>query len=59
MSGCKVSIWRESEIEQLTGALLCEFSIDFVAEMLDRDEDDVRAQVAGLGYFLASPETLH
>jgi hypothetical protein len=54
-----MEIWRESEIEQLTGALLCEFSIDFVAEMLDRDEDDVRTQIARLGYFQAPLETLH
>jgi hypothetical protein len=54
-----MDIWRESEIEKLIAALLCEFSIDFVAEMLDRDEDDVRTQIAWLGYFQAPLETLH
>jgi hypothetical protein len=54
-----MNIWHESEMEKLFGALLCNFSIESVAEMLDRDEDDVRTQIARLGYSERSVESLH
>ena len=54
-----MSIWHESETEKLIRALLCNFSIEWVAEMLDRNEDDVRAQIARLGYSEPSVESLH
>jgi hypothetical protein len=57
--GAGMTAWQESEIEQLVEALLCELSIEWVAEAIDRHEGDVRIQIARLGYTQRVVETLH
>lgn len=54
-----MNAWTDAEVEQLISALLCEFSIEWIAEVLDRDEDDIREEIAKLGYTQRSVETLH
>ena len=54
-----MTAWHESEIEQLIEALLCESSIEWIAETIDRNERDVRIQIARLGYTQGLVETLH
>jgi hypothetical protein len=57
--GDGMTAWHESEIEQLIEALLCESSIEWIAETIDRNERDVRIQIARLGYTQGLVETLH
>jgi hypothetical protein len=54
-----MTLWHESEIEQLIEALLCEFSLEWLVETLQRAEDDIRIQIARLGYVSDSANTLH
>jgi hypothetical protein len=57
--GACMKLWHESEIEQLIEALLCEFSLEWLVETLQRAEDDIRIQIAKLGYVSDSANTLH
>jgi len=57
--GHAMDLWHESEIEQLIEALLCDFSVEWIVETLQRSEDDIRMQIARLGYVQGSTETLH
>ena len=54
-----MDLWHESEIEQLIEALLCEFSVEWIVETLQRTEGDIRIQIARLGYVQGSANTLH
>jgi len=54
-----MNLWHESEIDQLIEALLCEFSLEWLVETLQRGEDDIRIQIAKLGYVSDSANTLH
>lgn len=57
--GACMNLWHESEIDQLIEALLCEFSLEWLVETLQRGEDDIRIQIAKLGYVSDSANTLH
>jgi hypothetical protein len=59
LRGACMDLWHESETEQLIEALLCEFSVAWIVETLQRTEDDIRIQIARLGYVQGSAETLH
>jgi hypothetical protein len=54
-----MSPWHQSEIELLIEALLCEFAFEWIVETLRRTEDDIRIQIARLGYLQGSAATLH